>query len=50
MLGSVNPNSSWIDLLTPGVTDLRVLGSMVLSTMVVCLLNLGGGPLAGHCV
>ena len=32
----------WIDPLTPGVTDLRVLGSMVLSTMVVCLLNLGG--------
>ena len=32
----------WIDVLTPGVTDLRVLGSMVLPTMVVCLLNLGG--------
>ena len=32
----------WIDRSTPGVTDLRVLGSMVLSTMVVCLLNLGG--------
>jgi hypothetical protein len=32
----------WIDRSTPGVTGLRALGSMVLSTMVVCLLNLGG--------
>ncbi len=32
----------WIDRSTPEVTGLRVLGSMVLSTMVLCLLNLGG--------